>query len=448
MCLEIATVLSYRKDCLLKMPESFQSFILGVLVLVTILGASGAPVSYEVPEGCPCTDIAPPGVYSCMDQKNFGKCDQEWMKTSGFCEFTCGRCSCDGMPAAMDHGSSGCPCVDVPPGDDFSCEEQKRFGKCERLWMKGYCQITCGTCSCPSSSGEADESVALEATSEKVENLEAVSSGQESFTTIEDVGGESTETPTAAANGGAASSGGTQEEEQARDDEMADKEETASTGDSGEQIEPTPQSGDSNSSSTLEDIQKLPKEIQDVLIRLDKGNGMGEPNPAIQQPTDCETVWRAIETRPDLSLLKEAIENGQLYQAVSDPNLEVTMLAPNNEGFMEFKSKLGDRADELLRDSDFLQAMISYHTILPPMRLEDMEEGRKLSTLAILKDSPESLVVSAVSGDQVTIEGDNGSGKTTEGNIEACKSVVHVIDTVLISNKIEELMQSFDLDIQ
>jgi mannan endo-1,4-beta-mannosidase len=38
------------------------------------------------------------------------------------------------------------PCKDVPPSADYTCAQQKKWGKCGESWMTGYCQITCGTC--------------------------------------------------------------------------------------------------------------------------------------------------------------------------------------------------------------------------------------------------------------------------------------------------------------
>lgn len=39
-------------------------------------------------------------------------------------------------------------CTDIPPDDEFTCEEQKKFGKCLRPWMLAgdYCARTCGRC--------------------------------------------------------------------------------------------------------------------------------------------------------------------------------------------------------------------------------------------------------------------------------------------------------------
>ena len=39
-------------------------------------------------------------------------------------------------------------CVDVKPkgSPQYTCAQQKGWGKCSASWMKGYCKKTCGTC--------------------------------------------------------------------------------------------------------------------------------------------------------------------------------------------------------------------------------------------------------------------------------------------------------------
>jgi hypothetical protein len=64
---------------------------------------SGSPGSSPSPPGsgggqCPCTDQTPDTTYSCDQQKKYGKCDSSWMNVStkdypnAFCAKTCGRC--------------------------------------------------------------------------------------------------------------------------------------------------------------------------------------------------------------------------------------------------------------------------------------------------------------------------------------------------------------------
>eukprot|EP01026_Neomeris_dumetosa_P064021 TRINITY_DN6081_c0_g2_i2.p1 TRINITY_DN6081_c0_g2~~TRINITY_DN6081_c0_g2_i2.p1 ORF type:complete len:554 (-),score=70.95 TRINITY_DN6081_c0_g2_i2:295-1956(-) len=42
--------------------------------------------------------------------------------------------------------NQGCGCIDVPPDNQWSCDQQRDFGKCGMEWMWGYCNCACGRC--------------------------------------------------------------------------------------------------------------------------------------------------------------------------------------------------------------------------------------------------------------------------------------------------------------
>lgn len=96
-----------------------------------------------------CNNSPPDNKYTCVQQKEWGKCGESWMK--GHCELTCGTCNSGG----------GGDCKDVsPPGDKYSCSQQKEWGKCGESWMSGYCQKSCGTCgSAPAGNSKASASL-------------------------------------------------------------------------------------------------------------------------------------------------------------------------------------------------------------------------------------------------------------------------------------------------
>eukprot|EP01023_Acetabularia_acetabulum_P019520 TRINITY_DN1995_c0_g1_i6.p1 TRINITY_DN1995_c0_g1~~TRINITY_DN1995_c0_g1_i6.p1 ORF type:complete len:1103 (-),score=236.57 TRINITY_DN1995_c0_g1_i6:767-4075(-) len=52
-----------------------------------------APSPTPVTSDSVCTDVAPDSRYTCEQQKQFQKCDNQWMITGNFCDITCGRCS-------------------------------------------------------------------------------------------------------------------------------------------------------------------------------------------------------------------------------------------------------------------------------------------------------------------------------------------------------------------
>ena len=57
------------------------------------------------------------------------------------------RCQFRGCPVAA--GAAGAPaeCVDEYPYDDgYTCAEQATWGKCDEVWLQGYCQLSCDRC--------------------------------------------------------------------------------------------------------------------------------------------------------------------------------------------------------------------------------------------------------------------------------------------------------------
>lgn len=113
--------------------SAYQAFI-EEAILHRLGGSPGGP-------GNACEDIPTPDEYTCAEQKSWGKCDEPWMVDGGYCAATCGRC--DASPGGPHDG-----CEDVSTPDDYSCEEQKSWGKCNESWMidGGYCAATCGRC--------------------------------------------------------------------------------------------------------------------------------------------------------------------------------------------------------------------------------------------------------------------------------------------------------------
>ena len=73
------------------------------------------------------------GGYSCEDQKKWGKCGQPWM--SPVCDAVCGVWSNTKVASA----------------GGYSCEDQKKWGKCGQTWMSPACDAVCNGASDQSS---------------------------------------------------------------------------------------------------------------------------------------------------------------------------------------------------------------------------------------------------------------------------------------------------------
>ena len=60
-----------------------------------------------------CVDVAPPGLFSCMEQQAWGMCDA--LNATGFCAVTCKRCTPDASNTPCDNIATpdGAPCAKV-----------------------------------------------------------------------------------------------------------------------------------------------------------------------------------------------------------------------------------------------------------------------------------------------------------------------------------------------
>eukprot|EP01025_Chloroclados_australasicus_P067614 TRINITY_DN935_c1_g1_i1.p2 TRINITY_DN935_c1_g1~~TRINITY_DN935_c1_g1_i1.p2 ORF type:complete len:205 (-),score=25.41 TRINITY_DN935_c1_g1_i1:295-909(-) len=104
--------------------------------IVTSGPMPSSPLIVPSPSECACDDNPPPAAenatqYTCEEQKEFEKCDADFML--GYCDCTCDRC---------------CPCNNFPPmGQNATCLQLKEAGECDELYMVGYCECDCDRCS-------------------------------------------------------------------------------------------------------------------------------------------------------------------------------------------------------------------------------------------------------------------------------------------------------------
>jgi hypothetical protein len=69
--------------------------------------SASASASASTTEAPSCNDAAPPGSFSCEQQKQFGKCGEAFMTQGNFCASTCGRCGGDPKQVKAFNGPGG-----------------------------------------------------------------------------------------------------------------------------------------------------------------------------------------------------------------------------------------------------------------------------------------------------------------------------------------------------
>ena len=89
--------------------------------------------------------------------------------------------------------------------------------------------------------------------------------------------------------------------------------------------------------SQIADDSNLPEEVLEALVSAEStGSAEQKDGSTVNTAPGCDTIWRAIELRPELSSLKEALGNANLFDVVTNADLTATFFAPDNGAFKVF----------------------------------------------------------------------------------------------------------------
>jgi hypothetical protein len=86
-------------------------------------GDSAAPLPQGPQAGGSCSDTAPDGNYSCAQQKEWGKCGDAFMQ--GYCNMSCGRCGAQGAAQPTPSGTS---CAGGMVDAGYGCQPGSDWG--------------------------------------------------------------------------------------------------------------------------------------------------------------------------------------------------------------------------------------------------------------------------------------------------------------------------------
>ena len=156
-------------------------------------------------------------------------------------------------------------------------------------------------------------------------------------------------------------------------------------------------------------------------------NASAPPRP----PAPCDkSVADAVAADSNLATLSAALKAAGLTGALSDTGAVLTVFAPTNAAFEALAKKKGlSSAQGLLADTAALADILKYHVV--PGRAVDACDLDTTLTLPTLQGNNLFLSVILPPG-QLSVAGIGSTASVVKADVRVCKSVVQVIDTVLL----------------
>lgn len=152
-------------------------------------------------------------------------------------------------------------------------------------------------------------------------------------------------------------------------------------------------------------------------------NGVIHVVDTVLLPNAFNTVAGVVSKKFDLAtLLSVVAERPDILEALSNPDADLTVFAPDNEAFDAALTAFPDLT------ADQITEILTYHVLAAKVLSTDLEASQTVEAL-----SGESLYVTVEDG-SVSI---NNSATVTTADLEGSNGAVHVIDGVLLPNKFQ-----------
>eukprot|EP01024_Parvocaulis_polyphysoides_P005363 TRINITY_DN1133_c1_g1_i6.p1 TRINITY_DN1133_c1_g1~~TRINITY_DN1133_c1_g1_i6.p1 ORF type:complete len:1190 (-),score=221.72 TRINITY_DN1133_c1_g1_i6:342-3911(-) len=367
-----------------------------------------------------CTDIAPDDRYTCAQQKEFGKCENQWMITGGYCETTCGRCAA--APATSTSPSTGLS--PIVSEDDTVLDIISKtnrvstlLGALEAADLDDMLTRVTGEYTVLAPTNAAFQAILerlditlqdLVANKPLLEEIVGYHVIPTQYLSRDFTDGQvlitinQPETLTVKING------------------QTDFIGTASVGKL-----LVPDLVGSNGVVHIVDSVLLPIRPVEVTAMQEAASAVPASPDA---PTPDTTITEVIEGDDTLGTLSLVLEAAGLNTVLSNPNAKYTVFAPTDAAFANALSLLDVTPEELAQDLRTLRTILRFHIAngeyLEPM----LENGLSISTLNV----PQRVTIQTDSSDKITVVGPQNQGVIQLPSQRAGNGVVHTIDAVLL----------------
>lgn len=154
------------------------------------------------------------------------------------------------------------------------------------------------------------------------------------------------------------------------------------------------------------------------------------PAAAQDEPTTsiAEIVVASTEAEtPEFTVLLAAVQAADpvFLEVLSNPDVQVTVFAPTDAAFVALLEALGTTAEDLLADTDLLNAVLAYHVVPAAF---DAETVIGLDGAYVGTALPGYALSVSLDGDSVKVD----DATVVSADVLATNGIVHVIDSVLV----------------
>lgn len=174
-----------------------------------------------------------------------------------------------------------------------------------------------------------------------------------------------------------------------------------------------------------------------ALAACGEGTETAEPDTAMTETAEANTVADVAMGNPDFSTLVSAIQAAKLGETLSGTG-PFTVFAPNNAAFEKLPA---GTLDDLLKPENqaTLTSLLTYHVVAGETNAaalaKAITDGGGKAELTTVNGST---LTASMDGDNVILTDAGGNTSTvTATDVEASNGVIHVIDTVVMPEAAE-----------
>eukprot|EP01024_Parvocaulis_polyphysoides_P019216 TRINITY_DN1866_c0_g1_i1.p1 TRINITY_DN1866_c0_g1~~TRINITY_DN1866_c0_g1_i1.p1 ORF type:complete len:459 (-),score=95.78 TRINITY_DN1866_c0_g1_i1:387-1763(-) len=153
----------------------------------------------------------------------------------------------------------------------------------------------------------------------------------------------------------------------------------------------------------------------------------------------CESLLTLVESYSDLTLFAELVEITGMSDMLASTATEATVLAPSDVALQQALDSLGISTENLEENRDLLREILLFHVLPIHPYFKALwttpffVEGVTSDTFLSLQDpSIPPLSFRTTEENETFVIGPENSALIEEGDIEACKGYLNIIDTVLL----------------